>query len=388
MSATATAPVVTCQSSTCPNGHPPSRLECPTCNKLGIKGSFFCGQECFKSNCESLCACKTHKIIHDLAAPRLDDPNINKDGTFNPFGTFKFTGSVKPKYPLSPKREVPAHIQRPDYADDGIPTSENRRAGQPGRILSPAEQEKMRTVCRLAREVLDIAAAHVKPGVTTDAIDEVVHAAILERNAYPSPLNYRGFPKSVCLSVNEVICHGIPDQRKLQEGDIVNIDVTLYYDGFHGDLNETYPVGKIDDESKRLLKATRQSLDAAIALCKPGALIRDLGKVIEPIARAAGCAVVRQYTGHGINDLFHCAPNVPHYAKNRAIGTMKAGMCFTIEPMVNVGHNWDVVHWPDDWTATTVDGKRSAQFEDTLLITETGVEVLTAGARRADLYDD
>lgn len=240
----------------------------------------------------------------------------------------------------------------------------------------------MRTACRLAREVLDIAAAAIRYGITTDAIDEIVHNATIERNAYPSPLNYRNFPKSVCTSVNEVICHGIPDQRKLREGDIVNIDVSLYYQGYHGDLNETYTVGRVDDDSKKLIRTARECLDEAIKLCKPGALFRDIGKTIEPIARSNGCATVRTYTGHGINDLFHCSPNVPHYAKNKAIGTMKAGMVFTIEPMINLGHNWSEVHWPDNWTATTVDGKRSAQFEETLLITETGVEVLTAGTKR------
>ncbi|KAH9951332.1 methionine aminopeptidase [Amylocystis lapponica] len=377
------AGAVSCQSSICPNGHPPSRLECPTCSKLGIKGSFFCGQECFKAGW------KTHKVIHDIATPRqplLDDPNINRDGTYNPFGNFKFTGTLRPVYPLSPKREVPAHITRPDYAEDGQPTSESRRAGQPPQILNAEEQEKMRTACRLAREVLDIAASHITPGITTDAIDAIVHQATIERNAYPSPLNYRRFPKSVCTSVNEVICHGIPDQRKLQEGDIINIDVTVFYDGFHGDVNETYPVGRVDDESKKLMRTTRESLDEAIKLCKPGFLFRDLGKTIEPIARANGCAVIRTYCGHGINELFHCAPNVPHYAKNRAVGTMKPGMTFTIEPMLNLGHNWDQVHWPDDWTATTIDGKRSAQFEETLLVTETGIENLTAGKRREDLF--
>ncbi|EED78595.1 predicted protein [Postia placenta Mad-698-R] len=257
----------------------------------------------------------------------------------------------------------------------------------PIRILNAEEIEKMRTVCRLAREVLDIAASHVRPGITTDEIDEIVHNETIKRNAYPSPLNYRGYPKSVCTSINEVICHGIPDQRRLQEGDIINIDVTLYYDGFHGDLNETYPVGRINEDTQKLLRTARQSLDEAIKLCKPGALFRDLGKTIEPIARANNCAVVRTYCGHGIHELFHCAPNVPHYAKNKAVGTMKPGMIFTIEPMINLGHNWDLVHWPDDWTATTVDGKPSAQFEDTLVITETGVEVLTAGKRRPDLYD-
>jgi len=237
-------------------------------------------------------------------------------------------------------------------------------------------------IFQLAREVLDIAASHIRPGITTDEIDAVVHQACIERNAYPSPLNYRHFPKSVCTSINEVICHGIPDHRKLQEGDIINIDVTLYHDGFHGDLNETYPVGRIDEDSERLIRTARKCLDESIKICKPGVLIRDIGKVIEPIARANGCSSVRTYTGHGINDLFHCTPNVPHYAKNKAVGTMKPGMCFTIEPMINLGGNWDEVHWPDNWTATTVDGKRSAQFEETLLITEAGVEVLTAGKPR------
>ncbi|EJF65777.1 methionine aminopeptidase [Dichomitus squalens LYAD-421 SS1] len=372
---------VPCQSSNCIKDRPPSRLECPTCNKLGIKGSFFCCQECFKANW------KTHKIIHDIATPRqplLDDPNINKDGTFNPFGTFKFTGPLRPVYPLSPKREVPAHIPRPDYAEDGIPTSENRKLGLPPRILAPEEIEKMRNVCKLAREVLDIAAAAIRPGITTDQIDAIVHEETIKRDAYPSPLNYRHYPKSVCTSINEVICHGIPDQRKLQEGDIINIDVTLYKDGYHGDLNETYPVGRVDEDSQRLMRTAHKCLHEAIKLCKPGALFRDLGKTIEPIARQNGCSVVRTYCGHGINDLFHTAPNVPHYAKNKAVGTMKAGMTFTIEPMINLGH-WDLEHWPDDWTSTTIDGKRSAQFEETLLITDTGVEILTGGRSREDL---
>ncbi|KAF8486479.1 methionine aminopeptidase [Gautieria morchelliformis] len=374
------ASVVTCQSSQCLNGNPPSRLECPTCNKLGIQGSFFCGQECFKAGW------KTHKIIHDFARPReplLNDPSINRDGTYNPFTGFKFTGEIRPVYPLSPRRHVPPEVPRPDYAEDGIPTSERLRSGQPPRILDKNEQEKMRVVCRLAREVLDIAAEYVKPGVTTDFIDSVVHEETIKRGAYPSPLNYREFPKSVCTSVNEVVCHGIPDQRKLREGDIVNLDVTLYYDGFHGDLNETYPVGNISEENALLIRTSRKCLDESIKICKPGALFRDIGKVIEPIAVANGCCSVRTYTGHGINQLFHTAPNVPHYAKNKAVGTMKAGMTFTIEPMINLGKKAQEEHWPDNWTATTMDGNNSAQFEETLLITETGVEVLTAGKAKS-----
>ncbi|PFH54383.1 hypothetical protein AMATHDRAFT_135259 [Amanita thiersii Skay4041] len=366
--------VVLCQSKSCPNGNPPSRLECPTCNKIGIRGSFFCGQECFKADCKYIF--KTHKIVHEIAK---NGGNVSfNDGCYNPFPNYPFTGTMRPMYPLSQTRVVPDHITRPEYAVSGIPLSESRRAGQPPRILSKEEQEKMRTVCRLSREVLDTAASHIRPGITTDELDEIVHNATIERNAYPSPLNYRHFPKSVCISVNEVICHGIPDRRKLQEGDIVNIDVSVFYDGYHGDLNETYPVGKIDEESAKLLRVARQCLDEGIKVCKPGALFRDIGKVIEPLARSNGCSTVRTYTGHGVNDLFHCTPNIPHYAKNKAVGTMKPGMVFTIEPMINLGPNWGDVHWPDNWTATTVDGRRSAQFEDTLLITETGVEILTA----------
>ncbi|KAK1232236.1 Methionine aminopeptidase 1 [Marasmius sp. AFHP31] len=320
-----------------------------------------------KQDNESTLAGKTHKIIHDLAKQPQSTSNVARNPeSYNPFPNYSFTGPLRPMYPLSGKRAVPDHIPRPDYVDDGRVKAFFRQfavlaAGQPPRLLTMEEQEKMRKVCKLAREVLDLAASHIRPGVSTDEIDEIVH------NAF-------------CLSVNEVICHGIPDQRILQDGDIVNVDVTLYYDGFHGDLNATYPVGNIDEDSKKLIKTTRDSLDAAIKLCKPGALFRDLGKAIEPVARANGCAVVRTYTGHGIHSLFHCAPNVPHYAKNKAVGTMKPGMCFTIEPMLNLGTNWGEVHWPDNWTATTVDGNRSAQFEETLLITETGVEVLTAGA--------
>ncbi|KAJ6630770.1 methionine aminopeptidase [Mycena sp. CBHHK59/15] len=359
--------MASCQNSECPNGNPPSRLECPTCNKLGIRGSFFCGQECFKSGCES--AALVHNLVNqDIAS--------SADGTYNPFPNYAYTGSMRPVYPISPKRTIPSHIPLPDHAGDGVPKEEVRSAGQPPRILNAEEQEKMRTVCRLTREVLDIAAAHVRPGITTDELDEIVHNATIERNAYPSPLNYRNFPKSFCTSVNEVICHGIPDQRKLKESDIINLDVSLYFEGYHGDVNATYP---------------------AIEACKPGALFRDLGKIIEPIARSNGCSSVRHTPDMG-SILFSTVRRMcritPRYRYGLAYGsesdaleessggTMKPGMVFTIEPMINLGSNWGDVHWPDNWTATTVDGKRSAQFEETLLITETGVEILTAGAKQ------
>jgi len=184
-----------------------------------------------------------------------------------------------------------------------------------------------------------------------------------------------------------VICHGIPDRRELQDGDIVNLDVTLYHDGFHGDLNETYPVGNVDKESLKLMKTAKGCLNKAIECVKPGFLYRDLGSVIEKHAKANDCSVVRTYCGHGIHSLFHCAPNVPHYTKNKAIGKMKPGNVFTIEPMINLGTYYDRL-WPDKWTAVTEDGKRSAQFEHTLLVTETGVEILTAGIGERRFYPE
>ena len=193
-------------------------------------------------------------------------------------------------------RTLPESIPRPDYAADGIPYEE--RSDKSTKLLNEEEREGMRRVCRLAREVLDIAAAAIKPGVTTDEIDSIVHQACIDRDSYPSPLNYRNFPKSVCTSVNEVICHGIPDSRPLQEGDIINLDVTLYHKGYHGDLNRTYPVGKIDADSFRVINTSLKAMQAAIALCKPGALFRDIGATIEPICKKNGCAVVRTYVRH------------------------------------------------------------------------------------------
>jgi methionyl aminopeptidase len=198
--------------------------------------------------------------------------------------------------------------------------------------------------------------------------------------AYPSPLNYCHFPKSFCSSVNEIICHGIPDKRPLQDGDIVNLDISLYHGGFHGDLNETYYVGdkaKADPETVRVVETARECLQKSIDTVKPGTLFRSFGDVISAHAESRNCSVVRAYVGHGINQLFHGAPNIPHYKNNKAVGACKEGMCFTIEPMINLGTHKDKT-WPDDWTSATVDGKRSAQFEHTLLVTKDGVEVLTA----------
>ena len=245
-------------------------------------------------------------------------------------------------------------------------------------IRSKQQIEGIREACRIGRIVLDAAHAAIKPGVTTDDLDAIVHTVTIEHGAYPSPYNYYNYPKSVCTSVNEVVCHGIPDRRPLEEGDIVNVDVSVYYKGWHGDLNETFVVGgQVDEESKRLIKTTYECLHLAIDICRPGTRYRDLGDVISKHAHSAGFSVVKTYCGHGIGDLFHCAPNVPHYAHNKAKGIMKVGDVFTIEPMINAGTHRDVL-WPDGWTAVTEDGKRSAQFEHQLVITEDGCEVLTA----------
>lgn len=299
-------------------------------------------------------------------APKAVSDRDAESGFYNPFPSFPFTGPLRPVYPLSDKRVVPKSIRRPDYADrpDGIPSSRSSMRSNKVEILDATAQQKMRKVCKLAREVLDIAAAALRPGITTDEIDEIVHNACIERNSYPSPLNYNQFPKSVCTSVNEVICHGIPDKRVLLNGDIVNLDVTLYHDGYHGDLNETYYVGdraKANPDTVRVVETARECLELAIKEVKPGTLFREFGNIIEKHAKGRDCSVIRTYVGHGINHTFHCPPNIPHYAKNKAVGECKPGMTFTIEPMVALGKYRDVT-WPDNWTSTTIDGKLTAQF--------------------------
>jgi methionyl aminopeptidase len=334
--------------------------------------SAFCSQACFKE------AWPAHKASHRPTTESWAFVTDRGAGRTFKMPSFSWTGALRP-HRVGPRREVPPHIPRPDYASTGIPASElASRQQQSAAVRTPKEIEGIRAACRLAREILDTAARAVRPGVTTDEIDRVVHEATVEAGAYPSPLNYFNFPKSVCTSVNEVVCHGIPDARELGDGDIVNIDVTAFYKGYHGDLNETFTVGpSVDAASKKLIRVTAEALDKAIAAVKPGMRFRDVGDIITAHVRANDLNVVRTYCGHGIGDLFHCAPNIPHYAGNKAVGSMKAGQVFTIEPMVNAG-SWRDTTWPDGWTAVTSDGARSAQFEHTLVVTGDGCEVLTA----------
>ncbi|HEV2890931.1 MAG TPA: type I methionyl aminopeptidase [Frankiaceae bacterium] len=273
---------------------------------------------------------------------------------------------------LSPPREVPAHIPRPDYAVTGTPVR-TRASGKP---KTPDEIERMRRAGRAAAEVLQVVGAAVRPGITTDELDAIAHEECLKRGGYPSPLNYNGFPKSLCTSVNEVICHGIPDSSVLDDGDIVNLDVTIFLDGVHGDTNATFLVGDVDEESRRLVRVTKECLDRGIAVVRPGAQVRDIGRAIQDHAEANGFGVVRAFVGHGIGTTFHADPQIPHYYDPRATTRLEAGMTFTIEPMITAG-SWEHRMWDDDWTAVTADLKRTAQFEHTLLVTDDGAEILT-----------
>ncbi|GAX25653.1 methionyl aminopeptidase [Fistulifera solaris] len=290
--------------------------------------------------------------------------------------SFPYAGTIRPGK-QTPQKTVPDHIPQPDYAKTGRPNAQ--RPLLPW-IVEPKTLEQiqaMRTAGRLARQVLDMAGRMVAPGITTDDIDQAVHEMIIKNNAYPSPLNYHGYPKSCCTSVNEVICHGIPDDRPLQAGDIINLDVTVYKDGHHGDCSEMFVVGgECDDASRDLLQTTYDAWLLACQYVKPDRYYKDLGALIEDHIVPKGYSTVKAFCGHGVGSIFHTTPNILHYRNNEPNGQMAPGHTFTIEPMICQG-SAKHLSWPDDWTATTIDGGRSAQFEHTLLITPDGVEALT-----------
>ena len=244
-------------------------------------------------------------------------------------------------------------------------------------VKSPETIERIRVASRIAAEALELAGAAVAPGVTTDELDQIAHEYLISQGAYPSCLDYQGFPKSCCTSINEVICHGIPDSTVLNQGDIVNIDVTAYIDGVHGDTNATYAVGEIDEESALLIERTRIATERGIKAVKPGREVNVIGRVIESYAKRFQYGVVRDFTGHGVGEAFHCQPTVPHYdSAPEHADLMVPGLVFTIEPMLNLGtHDWTM--WEDGWTVLTADRKRSAQFEHTIVVTKTGAEILT-----------
>nr|DAO73729.1 MAG TPA: methionine aminopeptidase [Caudoviricetes sp.] len=235
----------------------------------------------------------------------------------------------------------------------------------------------MREAGAIACEAMHEAGKAVRPGVTTDELDRIVHTYILDHGAYPSTLGYRGFPKSCCTSVNEVICHGIPDLRPLEDGDIVKIDVTAYKNGVHGDNCHTFLCGDVDEESRLLTQRTQEAMNRAIKAVKPGRSTSVIGRVIESYAKRFGYGVVREYTGHGVHTAFHSGLVILHYDEPRYSTRIRPGMTFTIEPMLTLGSPESEV-WRDDWTVVTLDGSRCAQFEQTLVVTETGAEIITA----------
>lgn len=243
-------------------------------------------------------------------------------------------------------------------------------------IKTPDEIEKMRAAGKLAASVLEMIEPHIKAGVTTEEIDKICHDYIIAHNAYPAPLNYHGFPKSVCTSLNHVVCHGIPNEKPLKDGDILNLDVTVKLDGYHGDTSKMFVVGKPSILAERLIRVTQESLYKAIKMVRPGLHTGDFAAVIQKHAEQHGYSIVREYCGHGIGAVFHEEPQILHYGTPGTGDVLQAGMCFTIEPMVNAGKRHTKL-LRDGWTVLTKDRSLSAQWEHTLLVTETGVEVLT-----------
>jgi methionyl aminopeptidase len=288
---------------------------------------------------------------------------------------------------VSPMRAVPAHIPRPDYVGrTRVPPYRGPEVKHPDIIA------RMRRAGRLAGNALAEVGRHVAPGVTTDELDRIGHEYLVDHGAYPSTLGYPGtgrgpaFPKSLCTSVNEVICHGIPDSTVLVEGDIVNVDITAYLVvdgvGVHGDTDATFLVGEVDDQSRLLVERTREAMLRGVRAAVPGRRLNVIGRVIESYARRFGYGVVRDFTGHGIGTAFHSGLVVPHYDDPRATTVIEPGMTFTVEPMLNLGtHEWDM--WDDGWTVVTKDRQRSAQFEHTVLVTESGPEILTLSDEEA-----
>jgi len=281
------------------------------------------------------------------------------------------SGSLTPGV-VSKALAVPSNIVKPEYVGKKAPTEWTG-----GHVKTADQIEKIRTAGKLAAQAIELAGSSIKVGISTNELDVIVHDFLISNGAYPSTLGYRGFPKSCCTSVNEIICHGIPDDLEIQDGDIVNIDVTAYLDGFHGDSNQTFKVGNVSEEVSLLVDRTKESLERAIASVMPGRPINVIGRTIESYAKRFGYGVVRDFTGHGIGEAFHSGLVIPHYdAAPLYSNTMEVGMVFTIEPMLTLGtHEWDM--WPDGWTVATKDKSITAQFEHTLVVIESGAQILT-----------
>jgi methionyl aminopeptidase len=263
------------------------------------------------------------------------------------------------------RRLLPSHIPHPPPAPPA-----------PRPVPQYTDLQKLRAPSAIVHDVLEACKEWVQPGVTTEEIDAKVHDMIVSRNAYPSPLNYRGFPKSSCTSINQVVCHGIPDDQPLEDGDMLNVDVSCFLDGYHGDASRMYAVGELDEDGQKLIRVTKECMDQAIAACGPGVDITVIGDIISDIAETNNYGVIRDYCGHAIGRDFHMLPYVFHH-RNQQNYILREGNAFTIEPMLTEDGSLDSKVCDDGWTVVTTTGARSAQFEQTLLVTENGVEVLT-----------
>jgi methionyl aminopeptidase len=275
---------------------------------------------------------------------------------------------------VSRRREVPAGIVRPEYVGKDHPDSEPWPGSE---VKDAATIERVRRASKVASGALDAVSAAIAPGVTTDDLDRIGHEFIIAAGAYPSTLGYKGFPKSLCTSINEVVCHGIPDSTALADGDIVNIDITAYLDGVHGDTNATFEVGDVAPDVHDLVIRTREAMWRGIKAAKPGRQVNVIGRVIASYAKRFGYGVIRDFTGHGVAEAFHSGLVIPHYdAAPQFSDVIEVGMVFTVEPMLTLGtHRWHI--WDDGWTVVTADGSMTAQFEHTITVTEHGPEVLT-----------
>ena len=272
---------------------------------------------------------------------------------------------------VSSRLEVPSKIARPEYVWKSAPA-----AFKGSHVRTSSEIEKIRAAGKIAAQAIALAGAAAKPGVTTDQLDKIVHDYVITQGAYPSTLGYRNYPKSCCTSINEVICHGIPDDTVLEVGDIVNIDVTAFLDGYHGDSNQTFEVGTVTQEIHDLVERTREALVRGMSVVAPGREVNVIGRAIESYAKRFDYGVIRDFTGHGIGEAFHSGLIIPHYDTKAYSDVMEVGMVFTIEPMLTLGtHHWEM--WADQWTVLTKDKSITAQFEHTLVVTETGYDILT-----------
>jgi methionyl aminopeptidase len=272
---------------------------------------------------------------------------------------------------ISSRLSVPQGIPAPEYVWKPVPA---KFTGS--HIKTPEQIEKIRAAGKIAAQAIELAGRAAKPGVRTDELDRLVHEFVLDHGAYPSTLGYRNYPKSCCTSVNEVVCHGIPDDTVLEEGDIVNVDVTAYFDGYHGDSNQTFEVGVVSPDVHDLVERTREALNRGLLAVKPGREVNVIGRAIESYAKRFNYGVIRDFTGHGIGEAFHSGLVIPHYDTDSYRDVMEVGMVFTIEPMLTLGtHHWDM--WQDGWTVTTKDKSITAQFEHTLAVTEDGYDILT-----------